>query len=489
MQPKAADLSGAHGQEPIAAAVEPADAPAVRPAAVGAAERGAARASRTGWLAAGTRSRRLVVALAVYVVATAVYFGCARRERLVEHTPFNHYALLADAWLHHRLDLGHAPPAYTQNNDFAELHGKWFVSFPWFPAVLLLPVVKFAGSPENVRDGQFFLWLAGLAPAVLFLALEKLRRTDRGGRSEVVNLLLTALFAFGTVYFFTAEQGTVWFAAHVVGSALACLYLLFALDAERPVLAGLALGLAYVTRPDLLLACILFGMEALRTSSRGELPSSGTALERVRAVLRDLDFAKLAAKVALFSLPIVAVLGIEAWHNYARFGTVREVGHTLLTVGWRGRIERWGLFSYHYLPRNLGIVLANLPYLNQVPHRVQINTHGLALWVTTPAYLWLLWPRRTGWLYGSLAASAGAVFLMLLCYQNSGWLQFGYRFSNDFAPFLIAMLAVGGFRFGKLFWTAAVWAVAVNAFGAVTFDRDERFYYTDASQRTIFQPD
>ena len=100
-------------------------------------------------------------------------------------------------------------------------------------------------------------------------------------------------------------------------------------------------------------------------------------------------------------------------------------------MGWRGRIDRWGLFSYHYLARNLGIALTSLPYLNQVPSKVQINTHGLALWVTTPAYVWLLWPRRTGWLWWSLAITAGTVALADLLYQNSGWLQFGYRFSNE----------------------------------------------------------
>jgi hypothetical protein len=80
---------------------------------------------------------------------------------------------------------------------------------------------------------------------------------------------------------------------------------------------------------------------------------------------------------------------------------------------------------------------------------------------------------------------------MDLCYQNSGWLQFGQRFSNDYAVLLFAMLAVGGYRLGKRFWTLAIVGVAINAFGALTFDRHgfERFYYTDNSQQTIFQPD
>src|SRR5262245_12031417 len=128
----------------------------------------AARNRLAAWLAPGSRRRRFAFALGVYLACTAVYFAFAPREVLTEHTRFNHSALLADAWLHGRLDLGHPPPAYTQNNDFAEFKGKWFVSFPPFPAVLLLPWVKIAGSPENLRDGQMWLWLAGLGPSLLF---------------------------------------------------------------------------------------------------------------------------------------------------------------------------------------------------------------------------------------------------------------------------------------------------------------------------------
>src|SRR2546427_65328 len=96
-------------------------------------------------LVPGSLRRRLVLALGLYVTCTAVYFAFAPRQLLTEHSQYNHYALLADAWLHGRLDLGHPPPAYTQNNDFAEFQGRYYVSFPPFPAVILLPLVKIAG--------------------------------------------------------------------------------------------------------------------------------------------------------------------------------------------------------------------------------------------------------------------------------------------------------------------------------------------------------
>ena len=50
------------------------------------------------------------------------------------------------------------------------------------------------------------------------------------------------------------------------------------------------------------------------------------------------------------------------------------------------------------------------------------------------------------------STTAGDVFREvkedLLFYQNSGWVQFGYRFSLDYMVFLIALLAVGGNRLG-----------------------------------------
>ncbi len=201
--------------------------------------------------------------------AQSTYLLVAARQTVTEHTPFNHYALLADAWLHGRQDLANGPPGYAQGNDFAQFDGKTYITFPPFPALLMLPLVALSGSAENFRDGQFILELAGLAPAFLFLVLEKLRRPSRGGevrsdRSEKFNAGLALLFAFGTVYFFTAEQGTVWFSAHVVGCAVFALYVLFALDAEKPFLAGLCLACAFATRPTMLLAGALFALEAVR---------------------------------------------------------------------------------------------------------------------------------------------------------------------------------------------------------------------------------
>ena len=62
-------------------------------------------------------------------------------------------------------------------------------------------------------------------------------------------------------------------------------------------------------------------------------------------------------------------------------------------------------------------------------------------------------------------------------YQNTGWAQFGYRFSMDFMPYMILMLAAGNRKFGKGFYVAFAISLLVNFFGAITYDRIGMFYY------------
>lgn len=430
--------------------------------------------------------RALHLAITLYVLVTLACILMTAPERLAGHTPYNHFALLADAWLHGRLDLGGAPPSYAGGNDFASFDGRWYVSFPPFPALLIAPLVKLSGSAAATRDGLFFGLLTGVGPAVLFLALDKMSRAGHSRRTAAENAALALLFAFGTVYWFSAVQGTVWFAAHVVGVALAAVYLYASIDAAHPILAGLALGLGFATRTPLAFAFPLFVYESYRASANADPPDGRLSLRVGRA-----DLATLARRLALFALPAAIVIAWVFWHNQARWGDPFEFGHRYLNIAWRPRIERWGLFSYHYLAKNLGVALTSLPYTKAPGVPFQINAHGLALWVTSPFFVWALWPRRTSGLLWAVVLTTAAVAAPTLLYQNTGWIQFGYRFSNDFAPFVIVLLAIGARRLTPAFWVVAAFAVVVNGFGALTFQRAaySRYYFVDGTQRILHQPD
>jgi hypothetical protein len=431
--------------------------------------------------------RRAALPSLVFVLCAAAYTATLG-ERVKGTSKNPHFVLLAESLLNGRLSLmENRPPG---DNDWALHQGKWYVSFPPLPAVLLMPAVAVSGIRINDR----LIWglLAGLGPALLYLLLRRLRESGRSGRKPGEDLVLAALFAFGSVYFFSSVQGTTWFAAHVVICCLLPLYLLFSLDARRPLLAGFMLALCLATRPSVALAAPFFLVEALSAARRKDappVPDQVHALVRAFKWLSGVRWLSALRSLLLFSLPVLAVGGILMWMNQARFDDPFEFGHTYLQIKWRGRIQTWGLVNYHYLARNLSIFLAGLPWLTSTPPYLKIGGHGLALWFTTPALLLTLWPKRVSPTMVGLYLSAACVALLDLCYQNTGWIQFGYRFALDYMALLIALLALGGRRFGPGFYLFLLFAVAVNFFGAVTFDRMPQFYHQDMTQRIIFQPD
>ncbi len=448
--------------------------------------------SRPGYAAAvSVWERRCALPLAVFAVCAGVYC-LTSADRLLRPSADNHYVYLAQAWLHGSLDVDGDPPGtndwacydtlekgpcpagrYSFSGPDADRY-RWYVSFPPLPAVLLLPAVAIFGA--GTLDALFWALLAGLGPMLLFLALRFLRESGQSGRTERDDLLVTALFAIGSVYYFVAVQGSVWFAAHVVATAFVCLYLLWSFGARRPAAAGLALGLAFLARPATLLLVPFFVVQATAAAKKEGRPRPGSESGLVRTL-------------GVFALPLAVMIAAAMWHNAARFDDPFEFGHRFLQIRWRSRIETWGLFSTHYLPRNLMVFFLSLPWLIQSSPFVHITRHGLALWFTSPNLLWSLWPKKLDVTIVALWAAIVPTALCTLLYQNTGWVQFGYRFSLDYLPFLFVLVALSGRRFGAAFLACAVFAIVVNTFGAVTFDRYHHFYDADPTQRVIFQPD
>jgi len=442
----------------------------------------------------------------VYLVFTGAYLG-ASGGRLRQHSMYNHYVYLAEGWLHGRLALEGQPP---NENDWAkvdvfklrdgrELRGTYgshtggpadrfyplrgtsitvpeseivsrtsirYVSFPPFPAVLMAPFVALWGLRFN--DVLFTVLWAGLNPALLLLLLADLRRRGLSRRSVTDDLWLTALLGVGSVYYYCAVLGQVWFTGLIVTVTLSIGYVWASLDAERPALAGLCMGLAFATRPTGLFVVPLFLWEAVRVS--GGWPALRTR-EGWRA---------LAPRLARFAVPVAAIGAVLAWHNQARFGNPFEFGHRFLNVQWQERIGRFGLFNYHFLSRNLAAALVLLPRVMTRAPFVKISHHGMSLLVTSPNLAYTVMPQERNHLTKPLWLTIAAVAIPSLLYQNSGYIQFGYRFSLDYMIYFVVLLAIGNRRFTPLFKGLVVLAFAINLFLAITFDRYMEFSYDDS---------
>jgi hypothetical protein len=336
---------------------------------------------------------------------------------------------------------------------------RHFVSFPPFPAAVMIPFFLIWGY--NFNDVIFTLLLAALNTVLLFLLLEKLTDLKLSVRSKRENAILSLLFSFGTVNFFSAIRGEVWFTALIIGISLNLLFLFFSVRARFPFLAGLCAGFGMATRTPLMFAPVFFFLELLLPEGK----------------LRRTDWGEFFKKLFIFSIPFIAVGILLMICNYVRFGNPLEFGHTFLMGGQRGSIREHGLFSSWFLPNNLAAALSNFPVISMSPPFIHITRHGLSLLVTTPALILLFWPRNKLDIMWKMLLTALIVSIPILFYQNTGWAQFGYRFALDFIPYFFVFFACGNYPLNRTFWVLALISFGMNAFGAITFDRMGMFYY------------
>ena len=348
--------------------------------------------------------------------------------------------------------------------DRAQTTQRFFVSFPPAPAVMMMPLA--AVWDYRVNDVLWTLAFAAANVALVYILLARLARGGRTGRGRRENLWLTALFALSTAHIWCGILGQVWFTALIMGVTFTLVYMLCAIDAKHPLLAGIACALAFSTRTPLLFTSVFFFLFVL-------FPHG--------ALIKRAQWGWAIKKIALFSAPCLIVGGWLMWMNHARFGSMTEFGHVYLAAGQLGRIKQYGLFHWHFLSMNLSAMFALLPGFSTVSPHVTISKHGLSLLFTTPALLWLCWPkarasREDRFWYRVLWATVAACALPGLFYQNTGYEQFGYRFSLDYTAYLIALLAVGRQPISAAFKACVLFGVGVNLFGAVTFKRFVRYY-------------
>jgi hypothetical protein len=162
----------------------------------------------------------------------------------------------------------------------------------------------------------------------------------------------------------------------------------------------------------------------------------------------------------------------------------------------------WSIEDIRYIPQNLRILLFGLPRFfpagisvfpgdNGTPVCVGNAARGLfdkscpiaipeavgqSIFLTSPAYL--LAPlaflpalrRRLDRVTVGAAVAVFAIAFINLMHFSQGWVQFGYRFSNDFSPFAIVLVALGASRLGR-FWPVlvplVVASIAINLWGTV----------------------
>ncbi len=362
-------------------------------------------------------------------------------------TVYDYYGRLADAFVHGRYWLLENPPWLNELLSCGD--GRWCVAYPPLPAVLAIPLLAFGTATAQDIVSQL---CGGASAGVLYLAL-------RGyGAPRWVAVTGALLSAFGTTLLFTSADGRSWYAAHAVAMLFTTIAFLIAARGGPAWGVGAAIGLATLSRLPVAAAAPAL---ALLVARRGDMP--------FRAAL---------GRVVAGGLPFFVVY---VGYNLLRWGTVTDAGYARLTEG--DFFFDHGLFSLAYLPRHLYAIVMEPPdFVPNVWYFLRPRFVGMSLFLTTPALLFVfagLQDIRRSVVVAATALAAGLALLPDVTHATVGFAQFGYRFSIDAQPFLIA-LAVGGdalrggvwrSRPSIVFLLACVLAVAINIYATIAIIR------------------
>jgi len=335
------------------------------------------------------------------------------------------------------------------------------IPFPPLPALVLVPFVAAFGLLAD--DQLIFTALAAVDVALCWWMIGRL------AVSTMVRAAITVFFAFGTVFWYTAQNTTTWYQAHIVAVGVTMLAVGLALGADpdarpdeapapstspsRSAVIGLLAGLASTARLTSILALPFF----LLVGSGG-------------------DWRRRAAGVTLgAAIPVAALVA----YNVASTGHVFHPAYDHLyqlearAYTGLGYHPDWAAEDPRYLPQNLAIMLLSTPKI--LPDRFEDTLGtidrplcsepgaarrlldpdcpialprdtGMSILLTSPAFLLAIpaWAdRRRRRIVVAATIAVVLVSLVNLMHFSQGWVQFGYRFSNDVVPFALVLTAIG----------------------------------------------
>jgi len=414
-------------------------------------------------------------------------------------------------------------PRADQNNTYTipvqqTADCRHFMQHSLGPAFLLTPLAFFFGL--TVNQTLVSALIGALAAPVVWGI------TRRFSDHLQTQLALTALVLFGTTFFYSAADGSVWHFAHTTAVFFTFCAIYATVVMRSPLLAGAFVGAAFMCRPTMILAGF-FPLVAF--SDLWLVPARDAATSvwrRLHDRIRLRPLVQLAVGVAPFVLLTMAI-------NFIRFGRPFESGYSYTEQIYQADLAwvyPYGIFDPRYVTRHIQVFFEQMPIFSTEGSFVWPSWAGMALWAVSPALLIGLFaglqryrrptllvaaalavscafrliaaaltdlnlaqldPARVPlgihlWPFWILVGTALALAiasrdrLVLACwaaiiplvtinwvFAATGWAQFGYRYGLDFMPFLF-MLVVLAVRRVRWYHAALIGAaVLINLWGVL----------------------
>lgn len=361
---------------------------------------------------------------------------------LLDHCAWDSYSLQAQAWLEGRTDLG-------QNYTYLELaiyNGKYYVSFPPFPSVVMLPFVLIFGT--NTPNNLIIMVITLLTAAAAFTLC------GFGGYRAKDSALLALFITFGSNVMWMSTMGGVWFMAQIM---MMLLLLLAATSACKNRI------------------CLSYALVALAVGCR---PFAAAAFLPLAAWFyaknRSRGMGKLASFFSQWKAWIApaAIAAAMMWYNCIRFDNPLEFGHNYLPEFLESEN---GQFNLTYIWDNIVRIFRPVT-LNADLSLSYSYFDGFMFFVANPLFLLFfasVWRSIRQKNINSVRVClcvAMAVMLFGLCLHKTfgGW-QFGARYTCDLLPLALCHICMSSAEKRLKGWekAAAVFGIAFNIYGAL----------------------
>jgi hypothetical protein len=197
----------------------------------------------------GKLKAKKVLILDVIVLTLLVYKGLSfPLPKIIGGGSCQHFIYLAEAFLRGHTHIEKAFPCFY---DVIQKDGKIFLPFGPMPAILLMPLVAVFGLSINEA-------VISLLATIINIFLVWRIAGYLGVKNLVMRIWLIVLFVFGSLYFIYFHWDGPWSVAHPVTIVLIMLAIDRGLRKSGEFLAGLFLGMAFLTRTPVIFSLVFF---------------------------------------------------------------------------------------------------------------------------------------------------------------------------------------------------------------------------------------
>lgn len=355
----------------------------------------------------------LFIALFFFLLTFVIYYLSGEST----YSPYHYFAPLTEAFLEGRLYLLHKP---SWLNELLPVDGKYYVIYPPMPAIMLIPQALLLGGELNQTLASVF-W-GSLCVAVIYFLMRRLSDSIR------LQIWLTVLLAYGTIFWYLACDGKAWFFAQITSFFFLSLAVLETFGKRRPLIIGILLGASFWCRLPVVLSLPFF-----------LIMISDQWIDKEQSSL----FKKIKLKpLILLGLGVAVFILLNFAYNYVRFDTISDIAYNI-----QAKEEPWfypkGLFHISYITKHLWVFFLKPPLFSMDAPFVIPSLEGMSILITTPAVIYVIFAGIRNKTALACWSAIIPVALVSFTHGGYGWIQFGYRFALDFYPFLLVLIALG----------------------------------------------